>query len=192
MKWIQRKSNLDCQNQPLAELIRDELDEKQCERLATHLDDCETCQQRLTVLAGDSRWWLDAGRWLDPAMGDIDSSGESLEGDSFTHDDVPYFNAEQELLASGFLNASEKDGVIGTLGRYEVQSVIGAGGTGIVLKAIDVELNRTVAINYRRPWRPAVRRGGDLHAKDKPSPQWLTKTWSRSITWKLRGVCPTW
>jgi len=151
MKWNQPKASRNCANQPLAELIRDELDEKQCGRLAAHLDDCETCQQRLTVLAGESHWWLDAGRWLDPAVADMELYDGGLEGDTFTHEESHYPNAEQELLASGLLEASEKDGLIGTLGRYEVQSVIGAGGTGIVLKAIDIELNRTVAIKVLSP-----------------------------------------
>jgi len=151
MKWNQSKSSRICANQPLAELIRDELDEEQCERLTTHLDDCETCQQRLTVLAGESNWWLDAGRWLDPAVADMELYDGALEEDTFTHEESYYPNAEQELLASGLLEAPEKDGLIGTLGRYEVQSVIGAGGTGIVLKAVDIELNRTVAIKVLSP-----------------------------------------
>ena len=151
MTWKQRKSSRDCARQPLAELIRDELDEEGCERLATHLDDCETCQQRLTVLAAESQWWLDASRWLDPAAGGIDSCHEELAYDDFTDNDSHYGNPEKDLLASGLLDASEKAGVLGTLGRYEVQSVIGAGGTGIVLKAIDVELNRTVAIKVLSP-----------------------------------------
>jgi len=151
MKWNQSKSSRNCANQPLAELIRDELDEEQCGRLAAHLDDCETCQQRLTVLAGESHWWMDAGRWLDPAVADIDSYDGALDEETFANEEPYYPNAEQELLASGLLEASEKDGLIGTLGRYEVQSVIGAGGTGIVLKAIDIELNRTVAIKALSP-----------------------------------------
>lgn len=151
MKWNQSKSSRICANQPLAESIRDELDEEQCERLTTHLDDCETCQQRLTVLAGESHWWLDAGRWLDPAVADMELYDGTLEEDTFTYEESHYPNAEQELLASGLLAAPERDGLIGTLGRYEVHSVIGAGGTGIVLKAIDIELNRTVAIKVLSP-----------------------------------------
>ncbi|MEQ1827417.1 MAG: serine/threonine-protein kinase, partial [Pirellula sp.] len=36
--------------------------------------------------------------------------------------------------------------MLGRLGRYEIERVIGAGGMGVVLKAFDTELNRPVAI----------------------------------------------
>jgi serine/threonine protein kinase len=49
------------------------------------------------------------------------------------------------------LAKSDNPAMIGALGRYEVKRVIGAGGTGIVLQAVDTELNRTVAIKVLAP-----------------------------------------
>lgn len=45
-----------------------------------------------------------------------------------------------------FLKPSPKDGVLSELGGYEVLSIIGRGGLGVVLKARDPALNRIVAI----------------------------------------------
>ncbi|GEM_PF-5755871 len=45
-----------------------------------------------------------------------------------------------------FLKPSAKEGVLSELGGYEVLSVIGRGGLGVVLKARDPALNRVVAI----------------------------------------------
>lgn len=51
--------------------------------------------------------------------------------------------AEQEL---SFLAPSEKPNVLGRLGHYDIQEVIGRGGMGIVLRAFDEKLHRIVAI----------------------------------------------
>ena len=41
--------------------------------------------------------------------------------------------------------------MLGRLGRYEIERVIGCGGMGVVFKAIDTELNRPVAIKVLAP-----------------------------------------
>jgi hypothetical protein len=50
-----------------------------------------------------------------------------------------------------FLDPSDRAGVLGTLGAYEVQEVIGQGGFGIVLKAYEPALHRLVAIKVLSP-----------------------------------------
>ena len=45
-----------------------------------------------------------------------------------------------------FLTSSEKPGVLGRLGHYEVLEVIGRGGMGVVLRAFDEKLHRVVAV----------------------------------------------
>jgi Protein kinase domain len=48
--------------------------------------------------------------------------------------------------ALDFLGHSDKPGALGRLGHYEVLEVIGRGGMGIVLRAVDEKLQRVVAI----------------------------------------------
>jgi serine/threonine protein kinase len=50
-----------------------------------------------------------------------------------------------------FLAPSTRPGLLGRLGHYEVQEVIGKGGFGIVLKAFDERLHRVVAIKVLSP-----------------------------------------
>jgi serine/threonine protein kinase len=50
-----------------------------------------------------------------------------------------------------FLKPSDKDGVFGTIGPYEVLEAIGRGGMGVVLRAFDPKLNRIVAVKALLP-----------------------------------------
>jgi len=135
----------------LNSLLSGQLGDRAGQRLATHLDTCETCQQRLTQLAAEPVWWLDASHCLEPATPGIDPCVDDLGDDGLDEFDAPYPNTEQDLLDCGLLTKSDNPAMIGALGRYDVKRVVGAGGTGIVLQAIDTELNRTVAIKVLAP-----------------------------------------
>jgi serine/threonine protein kinase len=80
----------------------------------------------LTKLAADHDTWRDVA--------------ESLR-------DAPS-RAEMSL---DFLAPPSHPEMLGRLGRYEIESVIGSGGMGIVLKGHDSELNRPVAIKVLAP-----------------------------------------
>ena len=56
-----------------------------------------------------------------------------------------------EDISLSFLKPSDKDGVKGTIGPYEVLEVIGRGGMGVVLRAVDPKLNRIVAVKALLP-----------------------------------------
>ena len=50
-----------------------------------------------------------------------------------------------------FLSPPSHPEMLGQLGRYQIEQVIGAGGMGIVLKGFDTDLNRPVAVKVLAP-----------------------------------------
>lgn len=98
-----------------------------------HLTGCPHCRETLEALASDRSWW-DFVAGLDP------------------HEvDRPDGEAVAEGLPLGFLEPSQHAGSLGKLGPYEVHSIIGQGGMGMVLKGFDPALNRPVAIKVISP-----------------------------------------
>ncbi|WP_406699742.1 protein kinase [Singulisphaera sp. Ch08] len=101
--------------------------------LEEHLSACPHCRETLEALASDRSWW-DHLACLDPR--EVERVGE---------------NATEEGLPLAFLEPSDLVGSLGRLGPYEVHSVIGQGGMGMVLKGFDPALNRPVAIKVISP-----------------------------------------
>jgi hypothetical protein len=63
--------------------------------------------------------------------------------------ETPRNTAADEDL--GFLTPADKPDLVGRLGHYDIQEVIGRGGMGIVLKAFDGKLHRVIAIKVMAP-----------------------------------------
>lgn len=117
---------------------------------ARHLESCSVCQSRLTELSADATHWKVQRDMLHPVEGDIPESGfvsrhrlpDSALWRRSTIDD----STVRELLGT-----PSHPEMLGRLGRYDIERVIGTGGMGIVLKAFDSELNRPVAIKLLAP-----------------------------------------
>ncbi len=142
----------------LLELIHDAdaraADDPDQEDLETHLSSCDHCQSRMLDLA--NRRWLDHYRdclspeFLEPAA----SSGRTASGTN--HAASPAAGSDFETRAirhmlDSILAPPTHPETLGRLDRYEVESIIGVGGMGLVLRGYDHELQRPVAIKMMLP-----------------------------------------
>lgn len=139
-----------------------------------HLENCTRCQQRLAQLSGDT--WKDEGslefvrdtllsqtsvegeddywqesddQWTLPPGGSVTQSIAVQVGPSGDWEDES--RQRESRVNTDFLKPSVYPDLLGRLGRYDVEHVIGAGGFGIVLKAHDSELRRVVALKVLAP-----------------------------------------
>jgi serine/threonine protein kinase len=120
-----------------------------------HLEECVRCQSRLSELAACAEDWSQARESLQ-----ADESHELLAAEARerpwstdlhggTNGAKPA--AWTETMARQLLAPPSHPEMLGRLGRYEVERLIGAGGMGIVFKGFDTELNRPVAIKILAP-----------------------------------------
>lgn len=137
--------------QQLFELIRgDDLESESGG--SRHLDQCSDCRKRMESLAAEPEWWNDQDRLVRSTIEMIDDrrlSDRSLLDVNSTG------SQEHELMSiddsSQLLESASHPELLGRLGQYEVESVLGRGGMGVVFKGFDTELHRTVAIKMLLP-----------------------------------------
>jgi eukaryotic-like serine/threonine-protein kinase len=115
----------------------------------THVENCPACQASIDHQANsETNWWTEArDSWLESELpsGQNHSTTSSIiiEVQSEMPEDI---RVEFESVVLSFLEPASHPELLGRLGRYEIERVIGTGGMGIVLKAHDTELHRVVAI----------------------------------------------
>ncbi|HMF10879.1 MAG TPA: serine/threonine-protein kinase, partial [Gemmataceae bacterium] len=113
--------------------------------LTAHLDGCAQCQNLLEKLAQ----FTPLPR---PRPGPEPTTEETaLHRVIDELKDSPADGPSDDDFALDFLTPSERPGSLGKFGKYEVEQVVGRGGMGVVLKALDPDLNRIVAIKVVAP-----------------------------------------
>ncbi len=116
-----------CDPERLRLLADDKLAPQDLAELEQHLAVCQECQAALDRLANEDRWFGAARRCLNAGAATIDAISPAAD-------------------PLDFLAPSDLADSVGRVGPYEVKGLLGRGGMGVVLKAIDPALNRTIAI----------------------------------------------
>lgn len=116
--------------------------------VAQHIESCTHCQTRLSELAAADHQWQEVQQVLSPGELSMDAYTESLDARERWKRPTAWTDA----MAKSLLSAPSHPEMLGRIGRYDVERLIGSGGMGVVFKAYDTELNRPVAVKLLAPY----------------------------------------
>jgi hypothetical protein len=137
--------------------------------METHLETCMTCRRRVETESASSEFWRETRRFLasqetrfDPPMRKLElgpvlldslfsSESESCRPTSVANPEFDSaggadWRSSRHDSLSQWLDPTTTPNSLGRIGKYEVEKIIGQGGMGLVLAAMDTELQRPVAI----------------------------------------------
>ncbi|MCA9191725.1 MAG: serine/threonine protein kinase [Planctomycetales bacterium] len=116
---------------------------------AEHVDHCQQCRSRLEELAAAPQQWVAARESLLSLESDkAIAHGADNRRCWWLRPSTDW----NESMSRQLLSPPSHPEMLGRLGRYEVERLLGSGGMGIVFKAFDSELNRPVAIKVLSPY----------------------------------------
>jgi hypothetical protein len=143
--------NPTCDPAALDQFLSDRLGDDERVALEEHLDDCPTCRDQLERLAAEPALWNEAHEALSSAGDDVLKTGQTAPDDHSSAASRGNADAVRPEQIRGFLSATDDPRMLGRFGGYEIAGVIGCGGMAVVLKGLDVPLNRYVAIKVLAP-----------------------------------------
>ena len=136
-----------CDDARLLQMLCQESDSGDRVEILDHIEGCVHCQQRLDELAADESDWQKTIEVLSSLASDT-SKGEAVLNPSRYQLQQ---HAWTESMAQQLLLPPTHPEMLGRIGRYDVERLIGSGGMGVVFKAYDTELNRPVAVKLLTP-----------------------------------------
>ena len=139
---------ISCDPDRFESFLSGELSDTEERELTLHLNTCEHCRRTLEQQAAEPGAWQEAENLLKPLGFDSPAIDENSDSGLLK------YATRQPLQIQSVLDAlrpTDDPEMLGRLGGYEVSGVVGAGGMGVVLKAVDKSLDRTVAIKVMAP-----------------------------------------
>ncbi|TWU50908.1 Serine/threonine-protein kinase PknB [Rubripirellula tenax] len=128
----------------LADSVNQRTDQATEDAVVDHLSKCRQCQSRIDALIRSDDGSHEISQVLRRESESAKSLGSINGGTSGEHESIVDF-------AVAFLEPTDRSDALGRLGEFEILSVIGHGGMGIVLKGFQEELNRPVAVKVMSP-----------------------------------------
>ena len=129
--------------------VAGQLPELQITSLRTHAETCSVCQavvQRLRQSSSPpSNGFGKTAQETAKPVGDL-SRTKLFQKEGHVPENAVQFEFDEAEFDESLLTKSERSDSIGKLGKYDILAVLGTGAFGVVLKAFDEQLRRSVAI----------------------------------------------
>ncbi|MCA9030286.1 MAG: serine/threonine protein kinase [Planctomycetaceae bacterium] len=142
-----------CNQAELHKLLADEIDSNVEDSVLVHIAACSECQSRLHDMAAGADQWNEARDILSTLpvekMGDTEEEWSKSWGHYAT---VARPSTWSHSMIRQVLGPPSHPELLGRIGRYDVERLLGVGGMGVVFKGFDGELNRPVAIKVLAPF----------------------------------------
>ena len=124
-----------CSQEQLSGLLDGQLALRDSDLVLSHIEQCAACRESLESLSGAPSDWKEAREILSSSHG---FAGQPTDDWS-------------ESISKRLLSPSSHPEMLGRIGRYDIESMLGAGGMGIVFRGFDSQLHRVVAIKVLSP-----------------------------------------